>query len=359
MSVRGIRVGFVTNKLTLRGAEVSLFDYADNNEKILGHYSFVMVRPYNLVAKADPQDVNEAAYDKFTQRFGPNLLYYESPDEIPALVRKHDIAVLFIEKAGAPWDGLVFDCCPTIIHAIFTTEYPHGSIYCPISPFLNTRFKTSYPVLPNIVKIHPTEENLRQELGIAPAALVFASYGGQLEFDTFYVRRTICEFIKTQQAVQHDCHFIFMNHVVFGPRHPRLHFLSGTADMERKRQFINSADAMIYGRKEGETFGLAVAEFALAGKPVLASRHANARFHLDTLGDRAILHSNAEELLTILAEWPRALETNPLAKDTAHPYAVYSSDLVMLKFNKILHSLLFPSDSMTTSITTPSITPCI
>lgn len=345
MSARGIRVGFVTNKLTLRGAEVSLYDYADSNETILGNTSLVLVRPYELVTKADPQDVHEAAYEKFAKRFGQNLLFYELPGDIPALVASHGITALFIEKAGAPWDGLVYDCCPTIIHAIFTTEHPHGTAYCPISPFLNTRFNTSYPVLPNIVKIHPSQANLRQELGISPTALVFASYGGQQEFDIYYVKRAICEFIKTPRAQEGDYHFIMMNHVVFGQRHPRLHFLPGTADMERKRQFINTADAMIYGRKEGETFGLAIAEFALAGKPILASRQANARFHLDTLGERIILHSAAEDLLAILAEWPQALNRNPLAREPGTPYLVFSPEAVMAKFRNVLESVVSSSDS--------------
>ena len=110
--------------------------------------------------------------------------------------------------------------------------------------------------------------------------------------------------------------------------------------MEFKRKFINTADAMLYGRKEGETFGLAVAEFALAGKPIIASRIANARFHLETLGDRAITHQTAEELGQILATWPAALARNPLARDPAHPYKVYTSELVMANFQKHVETLL-------------------
>jgi hypothetical protein len=167
MSARGIRVGFVTNKLTLRGAEVSLYDYADSNETILDNTSLVLVRPYGLVAKADPQDVNEAAYEKFAKRFGQNLLFYESPGDIPALVASHGITALFIEKAGAPWDGLVYDCCPTIIHAIFTTEHPHGTAYCPISPFLR-----------------PMNISKRQFAGLCPAncRLKSESVGGKRTF---------------------------------------------------------------------------------------------------------------------------------------------------------------------------------
>lgn len=350
-----MRIGFVTNKLTLRGAEVCLYDYADYNEKILGNSSIIICRSYEFVSYSDPQDVHEAAYDKFSKRFSPSLYYYENPTEIPELVKLHKIDVLFIEKAGAPWDGLDFDCCPTIIHAIFTTQYPHGSLYCPISPFLNKYFNTSYPVLPYMVQIHPTQKNLREELKISSSARVFASYGGKHEFDTYYVKRAICEFVKTSYAEQKDCHFIFMNHSAFGQRHPRLHFLEGSADMERKRKFINTADAMIYGRKEGETFGLAIAEFALAGKPILVSQHANARFHLDILGEHAIRHSNGEDLLRILAEWPNALDKNPISRDPSTLYKIYTPEYVMRNFNEILRSLLTSSDgSAPQSTSSPS-----
>jgi hypothetical protein len=48
----------------------------------------------------------------------------------------------------------------------------------------------------------------------------------------------------------------------------RIHFLPGTADPLAKSQLVRGCDAMLHARRAGETFGLAVGEFAAAGKPV-------------------------------------------------------------------------------------------
>lgn len=335
------RIGFVANHLSLRGCEVCLFDYADYNERILRNISYIFTRPFKSIQHIYPTEVHPDAYQKFVARFGDDrvICMDELEKTIPDSVKKLNIDVLFIEKAGTDKDGLDFSCCPTIIHAVFTTKYPHGTVYCPISPFLNTRFNTYYPVLPYIVQLHPTLQDMRQELGISPSAMVYGSYGGAEQFDTFYVKRAIHTIIQTNIAIEKDIHFIFMNHLPFGPKHPRIHFLPGSADMERKRQFINTTNAMIYGRKEGETFGLAIAEFALAKKPIIASRIANARFHLDSLGDRAITHQTAEELIAIITNWTDVLDRNPSATSPHIPYLVYSPENVMSKFNEILTKL--------------------
>jgi hypothetical protein len=39
-------IAFLSNKLTLRGTEVALYDYADYNEKILGNKSIIITRDY-------------------------------------------------------------------------------------------------------------------------------------------------------------------------------------------------------------------------------------------------------------------------------------------------------------------------
>ena len=59
----------------------------------------------------------------------------------------------------------------------------------------------------------------------------------------------------------------------------------------------------------GESFGLSVAEFAVMGKPVLTSSEhtdkGSARFHIDTLGDRAMLYRDEASLRSILIKFDR------------------------------------------------------
>jgi hypothetical protein len=42
-------IAFLSNKLTLRGTEVALYDYADYNEKILGNKSVIITRDYEII----------------------------------------------------------------------------------------------------------------------------------------------------------------------------------------------------------------------------------------------------------------------------------------------------------------------
>jgi hypothetical protein len=50
--------------------------------------------------------------------------------------------------------------------------------------------------------------------------------------------------------------------------HPQIKFLPGTYDLEEKSAFVNACDAMIHARSGGETFGLAISEFALENKKI-------------------------------------------------------------------------------------------
>ena len=62
-----MNIAFLSNKLTLRGTEVAIYDYADNNEKILGNNSIIITRDYELIK--NEFDVDIQAYNKFNNRF--------------------------------------------------------------------------------------------------------------------------------------------------------------------------------------------------------------------------------------------------------------------------------------------------
>jgi hypothetical protein len=111
--------------------------------------------------KVSPRDVIEGAYTKFQQRF--YIEYYTNIHEIRDIISRNSIDILFIEKAGNTDDGLVFDYCKTIVHCVFTTLHPHGTFYTSISDSLNKINKTNIPVLPYMVRVHETNENLRSE----------------------------------------------------------------------------------------------------------------------------------------------------------------------------------------------------
>lgn len=324
-------IGFLSNKLTLRGTEVNLYDYADCNENILGNHSIIITRPYDYVIQHSPRDVTKTAYDKFTSRF--QVETYINPCDVEEIIKRNKIDILFIEKAGSPTDGLVFTSCKTIIHSVFTTNEPHGTLYTSISDSLNQICKTNVPVLPYMVRVHDTDDTLRSELGIPEDAIVFGSYSGADEYTNEDVKRAVSTIVHDERYK--NIYFIYMNIVQFGPSSPRLKFLPGSTDMRRKRMFINTCNAMLYARNGGETFGLACGEFSICNKPVIASPGQHSNAHEQILGDDMIPFKTYEDVLDILTTWPRH------AKDVSkNGYKQYTPHKVMEIFNTYLQRLI-------------------
>ena len=82
-----------------------------------------------------------------------------------------------------------------------------------------------------------------------------------------------------------------------------VHYLEPTIDPEQKAQFLATCDAMLHARWHGETFGLAVGEFSVLGKPVITFSESRERAHLEMLGKQALLYRNVGELAGILREF--------------------------------------------------------
>jgi len=55
--------------------------------------------------------------------------------------------------------------------------------------------------------------------------------------------------------------------------------LKGTTNEKLKKKFINSCDAMIYGRSLGESFGLSCGEFAIENKLIISYKFNRHRSH--------------------------------------------------------------------------------
>ena len=283
-------VAFLSNKLTLRGTEVAIYDYAHYNETLLGNKSVIITRDYERIKHEF--DVDKQAYDKFKERF--DVFYYNSQPDIDKIVLEHKITHLFIIKSGQ-YDGLFSNHCININHCVFNITQPHGQVYTPIGETINQRFGKNYPVTPHIVRLPDCDENLRSELSIPEHAIVFGRYGGKETFDIRYVHDAIRNIVQTRD----DVYFLFMNTHPFY-QHKNIIHLPGTTDMIFKRKFINTCDALVHARVDGETFGLTCGEFSICKKPVITYGGSIDREHLLILKDKAVIYNTPEEALNIL-----------------------------------------------------------
>jgi hypothetical protein len=82
-----------------------------------------------------------------------------------------------------------------------------------------------------------------------------------------------------------------------------IHYLPATVDPVEKGEFLATCDAMLHARWHGETFGLAVGEFAVLGKPVITFAGSRERAHLEMLGGQSLQYRHADELIKILMDF--------------------------------------------------------
>lgn len=312
-------VAFLSNKLTLRGTEVAIYDYADYNETLLGNKSFIITRDYNKIKNSF--DVSKQAYDKFQKRFP--LFYYENQNDIDKIVLENKITHLYIIKSGCI-DGLFSNYCKNIIHCVFDVSQPHGQVYTPIGQTINILAGKNFPVTPHMVTLPECDENLRNDLNIPEDAIVFGRYGGTESFDIKFVHNVIKNIVNKTNNI----FFLFMNTNKFY-EHKNIIYLNGNTDMIYKRKFINSCDALIHARERGETFGLTCGEFSICKKPVITWNGSKEREHLIILKDKAIKYSNSEELEEILINFYK----NKYSMDN-NGYLFYTPENVMKIFNK-------------------------
>jgi hypothetical protein len=315
-----LTIAFLSNKLTLRGTEIAIYDYADYNEKILNNKSIIITRDYNIVKSEF--DVDIQAYNKFNSRF--TVCYYQSMNDVDRIVTENNISHLFIEKAG-DWDGIISSKCKNIIHCVFSTIQPHGQIYTPIGNTINNLCNTSFPVLPYMITLPSHDENLRETLNIPENAIVFGRYGGKESFDIQFVH----DVIKNIVNIRKDIYFLFMNTNVFC-KHSNIIHLTGTSDMHFKRKFINTCDALIHARERGETFGLTCGEFSICKKPVITWINSRENEHLLILKNQAVTYTSFYDLHNILNTFTK----NKYNVDD-NGYMFYSPKNVMNLFERI------------------------
>lgn len=312
-------VAFLSNKLTLRGTEVAIYDYAHYNETLLGNKSVIITRDYNRIKHEF--DVDKQAYDKFNERF--DVFYYSTQPDIDKIVLEHKITHLFIIKSGQN-DGLFSNHCINIIHCVFNITQPHGDVYTPIGETINQRFGKNYPVTPHIIRLPECDENLRSELGIPEDAIIFGRYGGKETFDIRFVHDAIKQILSTRD----DVYFLFMNTHPFY-QHKHIIHLPGTTDMLFKRKFINTCDALIHARVDGETFGLTCGEFSICKKPVITYGGSIDREHLLILKDKAVIYNTPEEVFSILQTF-----TKDKYNVSENGYMFYTPENVMAILDK-------------------------
>jgi glycosyltransferase involved in cell wall biosynthesis len=287
-----MKVAFHSRLVTERGSEAAMLDYARLNRSVLKNESI-------LCFPDRPEFAKNPILKKWQAEF-PVILYQDQRDLGKAL-EKEDVKAIYLTKPGF-YDAFLVPDLKNCIHAQFLSDEFHGDVYAYLSPWMSrvmTGGEDSY--VPFYVPQLKTEDNLRKKLGISREARVFGRHGGWDTFNIPFARKVVAE-----HAHRHpEDHFVFLNTkpIRGTEKLPNVHYLSATVDANEKAAFFATCDAMIHARDTGETFGLAVAEFAVLAKPVITFEGSKERAHLEMLGDQALLYRNPHQLTQLLQDF--------------------------------------------------------
>lgn len=287
-----MNIGFHTNQLSVRGTETAIFDYANYNETLLHNNSYIFY----------PYGGDVTALNKFRERFNSRVICYASMNELKQLCHEYDIKVMYWIKYGTN-DGKYIANVKNVVHSVFNVKEPHGDVYAYVSEWLAKENGMDY--VPHIVTLPDIKQDYREALGIPKDALVFGRHGGADTFDIDYVHKVVSEIARTEKNI----YFLFLNTNQFALESyydGRIIHFEPSSDVESKTAFINTCDAMLHGRKDGESFGLAVCEFLHQNKPIITNIDCRDKHHISILKDKGFYYTNGKELHSILSNFKKS-----------------------------------------------------
>lgn len=308
-----MNIGFWDNQLCERGTTDSLYNYAYYNESILGNKSYI------FYDKTNTNNV-DAIIKKFEARFVTHGI--NNFIEVDTYLKQHNITHIYIIKYGLI-DTRISKFAKNCIHCVFNCTQPHGDIYACISKSVKG-YNDLYPVVPHMINVREHNEDMRQQLNIPKDAIVFGGYGGRECFNINFVHTVISDIVNKKNNI----YFLFANFKSFCNKHKNIIHLPMITDPYKKTAFINTCDAMLWARNDGETFGIAIGEFSTRNKPIIAMKIGDIN-HAEILKDNAYWYNNKESLSNILINF------NKNVKKDWNMYKQYTPENVMKIFKEV------------------------
>lgn len=294
------RIAFHSYQLGKRGTEVHLYKIAKYNQEVLGNESIII----STSSRPTP------TLEMFEKEFKV-ILYSDVwlPDRANICLRKKLENIVDNEKITHFWaikggesDGFMPTNTKRLVQCVFNMSEPHGEVYSGICEYISIKYGGKFPwVYPIVEKDAPhVIENFREKLNIPKDALVLGRHGGNDTFSITFVKNVIANCLEKRK----DLHFVFLSTDKFID-HPRVHHLDYVIDLEEKAKFINTCDAMIHARSDGEIFSLAIADFSTRNKPIITwkPKIPPSQYdlgHMLVLGENAIYYENEDELMNII-----------------------------------------------------------
>lgn len=262
---------FHSDVINERGSAAAVFEYLKQCQN-LGHQ---VAWAYNADSESDL-----AAIKLYEDQF--EIIRIDNFEVFKKSASKTFDWVYFIKKG--PNDGLLIPNIPNNVHVVFQYLEPHGEKYAYISQwlartmarstndFLPSRLRSYFPYtpfeldhVPFSVDIPQPTHGIRSSLGIPEEAKVALRFGGLDTFDISWVKRVLVECLDEDPNLW----FLGVNTEKF-TSHPRAIFAPTILGLQAKANMLHSADFVIHGRRQGESFGMNLLESMQASKPILS-----------------------------------------------------------------------------------------
>jgi len=284
-----MNIAFYVDEMNLRGVANSTYQFAYQNKKFLKNKSIIFYNKKNYRNKNN-------VIKKFQSKF--RVVGISEFKEIENYKDKFLIDYIYVQKGGNK-DNWVSNKIKTLVHGVYPQKINqvHGYRFAYVSEWLSKNFSNNkIPFVPLITEVSKTKENLKKKLKISRDKLVLGCYGGESSFDLKFVQSAI----KTVTNKRKDIIFLFLNINKFC-NHKQIKFLKGTTDENLKKKFINTCDAMIYGRSLGESFGLSCGEFAIENKLIISYKFNRHRSHSYNITSKQFIeYKSYKSLIKIL-----------------------------------------------------------
>ena len=244
---------------------------------------------------------------------------------------------IFYAIKGGEDDRFMPNNCKSVAHCIFRMDEPHGDVYAGVCKYISTKHGGEHPYVFHIIEKECKDEeaNLKKELNIPTDGVVLGRHGGADTFNLSFAYEPIAK------ALEHNpnLYFVFLNTNVFY-QHERIKYLPWTMDEREKARFVNTCDAMIHARFDGEIFSLSTAEFSVRNKPIITwDGHAPHydRGHIEILKDKALYYTDASSLFDLL----KNIDKEQLQHKDWDAYKdIYSPSNVMKQFDSIFYKMI-------------------
>jgi len=306
---------------------VALFDYAVGAQEILGHEALVFYSKEKSVP---------AAVEKFQKKL--TLVPVPLGQDPRGLSDAYSLDFAYFIRDGrrAP---INLEAHRTGVHAVFRHFEPHGDVYAYVSDWLSEWMTGGKaPAVPHIVDMLEPRETLRGALNIPADAFVVGRYGGFDQFNIPFALRSVREAL----AQRTNLYFVFVNTQKFID-HERVLFLPPIVNTAEKAKFIATCDAGLNAKKIGESFGLAIAEFLMLGKPVFCWAGGMDQNHVRMSPKPEWLYRTRAQLTRLLTQTVASESDATLARQSV---SCYRPEPVMKQFEQVFLSDTFSSQDL-------------